>query len=219
MKDERSTMAGKVSGRRQKFPNFIEYANDCTTFQCMTEATLERAWWLAIDEFIPVKRDPARNSPWKLKFEAYPQNLIWIYETAKWSYKFIWEMLLSNQVDFKILLDAIINKCVVSIHVELLEKHDNHVRIYNSWLYRPCEIFPSHRSGPSLQPNEYIRLQDPLDGIYWSLGKFLRLGGEQRLRKCPVCQRYFIQPTARPQTHCTDACRLMRITKDTIGRG
>jgi hypothetical protein len=43
---------------------------------------------------------------------------------------------------------------------------------------------------------------------YWSLGKFLRLGGEQRLRKCPVCLRYFIQPTARLQTHCGDACRL-----------
>ena len=147
-----------MTGRRQKFPNFIEYANDSTTFQCKTEATLERAWWLTVDEFIPVKRDPASNLPWKLRFEPYPQNLLWIYDIAKWSDEFIWKELSSNQFEFKMLLDAIINKCILHVHVELLEKHDNHVRIYNCWLYKASGMLSSYRSSASLQPHEYLRM-------------------------------------------------------------
>jgi hypothetical protein len=208
MSNDRGIMAGRVTGRWQKFPNFIEYANDCTTFQRKTEATLTRAWWLAVQDLAHSQSLTVGIPTESLRFESYTASLLWVFDTAEWSYEFIWEELSTNQSEFKGLLDAIINRDVLPVHIELLEKHDNHVRIDNCWLYTPWEILPSYRFGPSLQSYEHMRIQDPLDGIYWPLGKFLRLGGEQRLRKCPVCERYFIQPTARPQAHCGDACRL-----------
>jgi hypothetical protein len=191
-----------------KFPNFIEYVNDCTTFQRKTEATLIRAWRLAVHELAHSKSLMIGIPTEDLHVESHAASLLWIFDTAEWSYEFIWEVLATNQSEFKILLDAVINRSVLPVHIELLEKHDNHVRIEHRWINVPWGILPSYRSDPSLQSYERMRIQDPLDGIYWSLGKFLRLGGEQRLRKYPVCLRYFIQPTARLQTHCGDVCRL-----------
>jgi hypothetical protein len=52
MSNDRGIMAGRVTGRWQKFPKFIEYANDGTTFQRKTEATLTRARWLAGNDLV-----------------------------------------------------------------------------------------------------------------------------------------------------------------------
>ena len=200
-------MAGRVTGRWEEFPNFIKYANDCTTFQAKTEASLTRAWLLTTDELVfsksPILSIPSEN----LHFELPAASLLWMFDTAEWSDEFVWETLSENQSEFKGLLDAVINRDILPIHIELLEKHDNHVRIDHRWIYISWGILPVLYSNPSLKTYERMRIQDPLDGIYWSLGKFLRLGGEQRLRKCPICLRYFVQPTARLQTHCGDSCR------------
>jgi hypothetical protein len=208
MSNDRYILSSRVRGRWQKFPTFIEYANDCTTFQRKTEATLTRAWWLAGHDLVHSRSLVIGIPTENLCFETHPARYLWMFDVAEWSFEFIWEVLATNQSEFKILLDAVINRNVLPVHIELLEKHDNHVRIEHRWINVPWGILPSYRSDPSLLPYERMRIQDPLDGIYWSLGKFLRLGGEQRLRKCPVCLRYFIQPAERLQTHCGDACRL-----------
>jgi hypothetical protein len=89
MSNEGGTMAGKVTGRWQNFPNFIEYANDCTTFKDKTEATLRRAWWLSVHELAhsesPMLRIPTEN----LHFEFPAASLLWVFDTAEWSYEFI----------------------------------------------------------------------------------------------------------------------------------
>ena len=54
---------------------------------------------------------------------------------------FIWEVLATNQSEFKILLDAVINRNVLPVHIELLEKHDNHVRIDHRWINVPGEYY------------------------------------------------------------------------------
>jgi hypothetical protein len=165
-------MAGQATRRWQKFPNFIEYANDCTTFQHKTEATLMRAWSLAVHELVHSKSPTLRIPTENLDFELHGASLLWVFDTAEWSYEFIWEVLAVNQSEFKILLDAIISRSVLPVHIELLEKHDNHARIEHRWFNVPWGILPAYRSAPSLQSYEPMRIQDPLYGIYWSLVQF-----------------------------------------------
>jgi hypothetical protein len=201
-------MAGQATRRWPKFPNFIEYANDCTTFQGQTAATLKRAWSLAFHELdrstTPTLGIPTRN----LHSASHTSILLWVFDPGDWSYESVWKFLAVNQNEFRILLDAVINRSVLPVHIKLLKKHDNHVRIEYHWINKPGGILLSYHCDPCLQSHDHMRIHDPLDGIYWSLGNFLRLGGEQRLRKCTVCQHYFVQPTACRQTHCSDACHL-----------
>jgi hypothetical protein len=48
----------------------------------------------------------------------------------------------------------------------------------------------------------------PLAAIYWDLREFFQRSQPERLRKCPVCQRFFVQVTKRVQTYCDTPCRL-----------
>jgi hypothetical protein len=66
------------------------------------------------------------------------------------------------------------------------------------------------RPPPRTPPPRYHETwppSDPLDGVYWDLREFLRRGQPERWQKCPVCQRYFVQVTARSQTYCDPPCR------------
>jgi hypothetical protein len=73
---------------------------------------------------------------------------------------------------------------------------------------------------PPLRPlpdryHETYTSQNPLNWVYWNLREFLRRGQLERLRKCQVCQRYFVQKTVRAQTYCQTQCRLKAdITKE-----
>jgi hypothetical protein len=66
---------------------------------------------------------------------------------------------------------------------------------------------PPPRTPPSRYHEKWTST-DPLDWFYWDLWKFLRHGQPERLQKCPVCQRYFIQVTAQSQAYCDTPCRL-----------
>jgi Family of unknown function (DUF6076) len=69
-------------------------------------------------------------------------------------------------------------------------------------------IVPPPPRTPPPRYHEKWTPTDPLDGFYWDLREFLRRGQPERLQKCPVCQRYFVQVTARSQTYCDTPCRL-----------
>jgi Family of unknown function (DUF6076) len=69
-------------------------------------------------------------------------------------------------------------------------------------------IIPPRPRTPSDRYHETWTPSDPLDAVYWDLREFFRRGQRERLRKCPVCHRYFVQVTARGQTYCDGPCRL-----------
>jgi len=212
MSNDRGIMAGKVTGRWQKFPSFIEYANDSTTFQCKTQAALQHTsiWTTLI--FLDLKSPTIGIRTRKLHRQPSFSRIILFQGRAKWSRDLAWEALATNQNEFKMLLEGIIKGNLSHIHLQLLEEHASHLWTHPCWPNLSREklhgliLIGFHERG--LKYYEYMQIRDPLDGLYWQLREFLRLGGEQRLRKCPVCLRYFIQPTARLQTHCGDACRL-----------
>jgi hypothetical protein len=201
-----------MTRRWQKFLNFIEYANDQVTFQRNTEATRTRARQLAFHVFIYPESLTAGIPTGKLHPQRSVLNDLWIFDSVNWPRDFVWEALATNQSGFKMLLDGMINGYVSSEHFQCLEKHASHVWMKPGWANMgPLQLEAIRLSRPansSLQYYERSSIQDPLDGIYWELREFLRLGGEQRLRKCPVCERFFIQSTARPATYCDRKCRL-----------
>jgi hypothetical protein len=201
-----------MTRRWPKFLNFIEYANDQVTFQRNTEATRTRARQLAFHAFIYPEGLTVGIPTGKLHPQPSVLNDLWIFDSVKWPRDFVWEALATNQSEFKMLLDGMINGYVISEHFQCLEKHASHVWMKPGWANMgPLQLEAIRLSRPansSLQYYERSSIQDPLDGIYWELREFLRLGGEQRLRKCPVCKRFFIQSTARLATYCVRKCRL-----------
>ena len=205
-------MAGRETGRWEKFPNFIEYANDCTAFQHKTEDTLQRAWVLAFNVFLnPGKLTPRCRTGNLPPMIAISLNLAGP-DGKVWTNDIVWEVLAINQCEFRMFLNGMISGFVPLIHLKWLDQHANHLWMHPYWAnIGPGELqklllscFPN----PGFQYYELIRIHDPLDGLYWQLREFLRLGGEQRLRKCPVCERFFVQSTARPATYCGRKCRL-----------
>jgi hypothetical protein len=52
-----------------------------------------------------------------------------------------------------------------------------------------------------------INARDPLDVLYWELDQFLAKDGQNRLRKCPQCGRYFVQATATLKIYCETPCQ------------
>jgi hypothetical protein len=198
--------------RWEKFPNFIEYANDRVTFQINIEATRTRAMELALHVFIYpnnlIEDVPTKN----LLYPAWKLINRMISDISKWSNDFIWKTLEENQSEFRMLLDEVIKDEVISEHFQCLQKHATHISMQPSWANMgPPRVGATRLARPansSVRYYECRRIQDPLDGIYWELQEFLRLGGEFRLRKCPICMRYFVQPTSRPQTYCDAKCRL-----------
>jgi Family of unknown function (DUF6076) len=205
-------MAGKVTGQWQKFPSFIEYVNDSTTFQSKTQATLQHTsrWTTLI--FLDLKSPTIGIRTRKLHRQPSFSRIILFQGRAKWSRDLAWEALATNQNEFKMLLDGIINGNFSHVHLQLMEEHASHLWTHPCWANLSREkllgliLIGFHDRG--LQYYEYMQIHDPLDGLYWQLREFLRLGGEQRLRKCPVCKHFFIQATARPATYCNRKCRL-----------
>jgi hypothetical protein len=205
-------MAGKVTGQWQKFPSFIEYVNDSTTFQRKTQAALQHTWRWTTLIFLDLKSPTIGIRTRKLHRQPSFSRIILFQGRAKWSRDMAWEALATNQNEFKMLLDGIINGNFSHVHLQLMEEHASHIWTHPSWANLSREklhgliLIGFHDRG--LQYSEYMQIHDPLDGLYWQLREFLRLGGEQRLRKCPVCKHFFIQATARPATYCNRKCRL-----------
>jgi hypothetical protein len=208
----RCIMAGGVKGRWQKFPSFIEYANDSSTFQRNTEDTQLDASRFATFIFLDLKSPTIGICKGKVNLQPSFSRIILLHGRVKWSLDMACEALATNQDEFKILLDGVINGNLSHTHLQLMEEHASHLWTHPCWANLSREKLPGmillgfHDRG--LKYYEYMQIEDPLDGLYWQLREFLRLGGEQRLRKCPVCEHFFIQSTARPQTYCIRKCRL-----------
>ena len=198
-----------MTRRWQKFPNFIEYANDRLTFQHKTEEAAENAWRLACRPIQFYQRSytyigsQARLSYFKKPIS--PPTSFFFSDT--WVPDNVWEVLATHQEKFTMLLDEIIRGHLEAVHIQWLQEHSGHLHIYPLWqnLPRglPLDILPDRH-----HYYEGVSARDPLDGLYQELQEFLRLGGEGRLRNCPGCHRYFVQATARPQIYCLRECRL-----------
>jgi hypothetical protein len=196
-------------GRRWlKFPNFIEYANDEKTFQQQTNATLERAWELAFYAVQYVQKQTLTSSSGKKHSGQSPLRVMSSVDMEYWTKEEVWETLAAHQEEFQMLLDGVIVGSVNSVHLQWLQRHSGHLRMEPAWANLPEEISSDLLLVPGVHYLERLRVHDPLDGLYWELQGFLRLGGEQRLRKCGVCQHYFVQSTSRLQIYCDPACRL-----------
>ena len=93
------------------------------------------------------------------------------------------------------------------VHIRWLQEHSGHLQIYPKWRNLPrglsLDILPYGQ-----RYYEGLLAPDPLDGLCWELQNFLRFGGEHRLRKCPGCQGYIVQSTARRQIYCGTKRRL-----------
>jgi hypothetical protein len=205
-------MAGKVTGQWQKFPSFIEYANESTTFQYKTQTALEHTSMWTTLIFLGLKSPTIGIRKRKLHRQPPFSRIILFQGRAKWSKDMAWEALASNHNEFKMLLDGIIKGNFSHVHLQLMEEHASHLWTHPCWANLSREklhgLILTGFYNRGLQYCEYIQIQDPLDGLYWQLREFLRLGGEQRLRKCPVCKHFFIQSTARPATYCDRKCCL-----------
>jgi Family of unknown function (DUF6076) len=208
MRNDRNIMAGKVTRRWRQFPNFIEYANDRMTFHHKTEETAENAWRLACRPIQSFQRSYTYiGSQTRLSYfkkPISPPTSFFFNDT--WRPDNVWEVLATHQGKFNVLLDGIIRGHVEAVHVQWLEEHSGHLQIYPMWqnLPRglPLDLLPGGQ-----HYYEGVAALDPLDGLYRELQEFLRLGGEGRLRKCPGCQRYFVQSSAHSQTFCVRKCR------------
>jgi len=65
---------------------------------------------------------------------------------------------------------------------------------------------PPRRQPPS-RYIQRINARDTLDGLCLELDQFLTNNGQNRLRKCSQCGRYFVQATARLKTYCMMSCQ------------
>ena len=207
--NDRNIMVGKVTRRWQKFPNFIEYANDRMTFQHKTEETAENAWRLACRPIQFYQRSYTYiGSQTRLSYfkkPISPPTSFFFSDT--WKPDNVWEVLATHQGKFNLLLDGIIRGHVEAVHIQWLQEHSGHLQIYPMWQNLPREL-PLDLLPGGQHYYEGVAALDPLDGLYRELQEFLRLGGEGRLRNCPGCRRYFVQSTARPLTYCDTKCRL-----------
>jgi hypothetical protein len=197
-----------MTRRWQKFPNFIDYANEDQTFREHTKATSARAWELATCALQYIQKQTSRISSGKKRSGPSVLRVMGSVNVEGWKQEEVWEALADHQQEFRLLLDGVIAGHVHPVHLQWLQKHSGHLRMAPDWAHLSEEIPPDLLRGAGLAYFERLRVHDPLDGLYWELQGFLRLGGEQRLRKCRVCQRHFVQSTSRPQTYCAPACRL-----------
>jgi hypothetical protein len=180
-----------------KFPEFVRYANAGDEFLHRSTASVTFADDLShASNFWPAAVEP--SSVLRLQFPAplYDQLRPW------WSPDQAWEILKTHQRRFRELLDGIIARFPSLDALTQLRIHCDHEVITYGWL---------DDGDTPLPPGQgyYVELrhvQDPLDTLYLQLRQFLLVGGDRRLRRCPVCQRYFVQRTDRAQTYCGTAC-------------
>ena len=197
-----------------KFPGFVRYANDEECFQGRAKAHLARAWRLSI---------PA--TPWS-------GGSLWSHDDA-WEQLRAHQQAFRTFLDA--VIDGRDRPALLTPELmRALTEHCSHVRLESRWDGSPEPVrrqsaqgYADHRglaevlaakgyrltptvAAPRLPPryHEGLTPQDPLDGLYWEIREFLRAGGGERLRRCPVCHRYFVQATARAQRYCATACRL-----------
>jgi hypothetical protein len=198
-----------MTRRWQKFPNFIEYANDRLTFQHKTEETAENAWRLACRpiQFYQRTYTYIGSQGWLSYFKQPISPPTSFFFSDTWVPDNVWEVLATHQGKFKILLDRIIRGHLEVVHIEWLEEHSGHLHIYPLWKNLPRGLPLDFLPGGQ-HYYERVAARDPLDGLYQELQEFLRFSGEGRLRNCPGCQRYFVQSTARPLAYCDTKCRL-----------
>jgi hypothetical protein len=193
-------------------PRFVEYANAREYLQAMTPQAL--AW---AQQFVGLALKGASGPTWN-KEEA-------------------WEQLRAHQEEFRGLLDAFIAERPTQEQMKFLTEHLQHVQPKRSWDGSPdlvreqaaqrysdpepwqkirqtliakglqdIGVTPPQRHPPSRYVQS-INAQDPLDVLYWELDQFLTNNGQNRLRKCPQCGRYFVQATATLKIYCETSCQ------------
>lgn len=196
-------MATYVPQKWPKFPVFMRYANERAVFQQQTRSATIQALDLSLEPFSDpsdVRQYVGGARPASGGRRGWRAR--WRYD-CPWEPKDAWRALRDHQGAFQALLDGIITGTVAPGRLQGLTEHCAHLVIQSHWVGPwPVEL----RS--FLRYEEVIRAQDPLDGIYGELREYLRRGGESRLKKCPVCSRYFVQATARAQTYCETSCQL-----------
>jgi hypothetical protein len=207
-------MASAHADRWVKFPGFVQYANDRTYLGRKTQAHLEWAWRLSIPA-IPRGGGSlwSRQDAWQ-KLRAHQQ-----------AFRTLLDAVIGSRHKPALLTPEL---------MRTLSEHCNHVQLESRWdgspevlrrqsaqSYADRQQLPemlaakgyqiAPRATAAVPPSRYHESQlpmDPLDGLYWELREFLRAGGADRLQRCPVCERYFVQVTARAQTYCDTPCRL-----------
>ena len=201
-----------VSTTWEKFPSFVEYANEQRHFLVLTSDALQWAHRLAIP-LVGGGRIP-------------------------WSPEQAWEQLRAHQSLFQAFLQALIAGRPTQQQMDLLTTHCNHIVLTSSWDSRPEAVriaevqryndpavyeasrqkrlaqgraplaAPPQPRTPLPRYSEMRTPQDPLDGVYWDLREFLQQHQPKHLQRCPACRQFFVQATARDQTYCGTTCRL-----------
>jgi uncharacterized Zn finger protein (UPF0148 family) len=193
-------------------PHFVAYANEREYLQRQTPQALDWA-----DQLVILTLKGASSLTWNKK-EA-------------------WEWLCAHQEAFRGLLDALIAGRPTQEQMHVFTEHLRHVQPTRRWdgstdRYRqqaaqgvsgrePWQHIrhallaqgrgdigdtPPQRHPPSRYVQS-INAQDPLDVLYWELDQFLAKGGQSRLRTCPHCGRYLVQPTATRKIYCEKPCQ------------
>jgi hypothetical protein len=206
-----------VSSRTKKwvkFPGFVQYANDRTCLGRKTTAHLEWAWKLSLPALPRVGGSLwTRQDAWE-QLRSHQQD-----------FRAFLDALIDSRDKPALLTPEL---------MRMLSEHCNHVRLESLWDGSPelvrrqsaqryadreklAEVLAAKgyqiglkapAAAPPLRYQEYLTPSDPLDGFYWEVREFLRAGGSERLQRCLVCQRYFVQVTARAQKYCDTPCRL-----------
>jgi hypothetical protein len=206
-----------VSSRTKKwvkFPGFLQYANDRTCLGRKTKAHLEWAWRLSVPT-IP----RAGGSLWS-RHDAWEQ-----LHRHQQAFRMFLDAIINSRDKPALLTPEL---------MRLLTEHCNHIGLESRWDGSPefvrrqsaqryadreklAEVLAAKEYqieakalpvAPPLRYREYLTPSDPLDGFDWELREFLRAGGSERLQRCLVCQRYFVQVTTRAQKYCDTPCRL-----------
>jgi hypothetical protein len=226
MRDEsgEGTMAAVVRKKWEKFPRFVEYANARERFQEKTPANTQ--WARALS--IPLLQGSS-GSVWTAEdvwetlqthHPAFQQFLDAIIGSHDKPTLITQEMLHTlTQHCAHMMLQSRWDWTPAKIREQ--EAREEPVkatakwpairdRLAAKWGGAASEL-PNVQLLPRTPPPRYHEKwtsTDPLDWFYWDLREFLRRGQPERLQKCPVCQRYFVQVTARSQTYCDTPCRL-----------
>jgi hypothetical protein len=185
--------------RLQKFPLILEYANAKTRFAVETPANIDWAWQL-YNGLIP----------WGVETLGRRAN----YERVG-----VWRKFRSEWLVFREFLECVRQRLPAPELMDAINEHCKHVEERSGWVDSSDDpAWEMLKSGASHDDYEdyyeYWEPQDPLDPLYWQFREWLRQYRYEFLRKCPQCHRYFMQPTARQQIYCQDACRRQHYRAD-----
>src|SRR5262249_17997695 len=117
----------------------------------------------------------------------------------------IWEQLRLYQPEFRLYLYQITQGHVTPALMGEVTTRCNKARVISGWDDRAKAGYGGEFRESCYE--EWLQVDDPVDGFYVELREFLRAGGAQRLKVCTVCQRFFVHVTTRVARFCSTSCR------------